>query len=101
MLDVRFLDGRLDTCEKEAWWWAGTAKPDRLDPPLLHYCKFYGGVVLYAEQSGPCQAGFYDHRKYHFVFDPLFMREDNPAGFGYIDVMKMPDRHRQDEPCHG
>jgi hypothetical protein len=30
----------------------------------------------------------YDHGKYPFVFDPLFVEEDSPAGFGYIDVMK-------------
>lgn len=57
---------------------------------LLHYCKFCNGVVLYASENDPALAGrgFYDHGKYPFVFDPLFMEEDSPAGFGYIDVMK-------------
>ena len=57
---------------------------------VLHYCKFCNGVVLYASQNDPAlaQRGLYDHGQYPFVFDPLFMEEDSPAGFGYIDVMK-------------
>ena len=57
---------------------------------MLHYCKYCNGVVLYASENDPALAerGFYDHGKYPFVFDPLFMEEDSPAGFGYIDVMK-------------
>ena len=65
-------------------------KPDEAGRTLLHYCKFCNGVVLYASENDPALAGrgFYDHGKYPFVFDPLFMEEDSPAGFGYIDVMK-------------
>ena len=57
---------------------------------MLHYCKFCNGVVLYASENDPeyAERGFYDHGKYPFVFDPLFVEEDSPAGFGYIDVMK-------------
>ena len=57
---------------------------------VLHYCKFCNGVVLYASENDPeyAERGFYDHGKYPFVFDPLFVEEDSPAGFGYIDVMK-------------
>ncbi len=49
---------------------------------MLHYCKFCNGVVLYASENDPALAerGFYDHGKYPFVFDPLFMEEDSPAG---------------------
>ena len=57
---------------------------------VLHYCKFCNGVVLYASENDPeyAERGFYDHGQYPFVFDPLFVEEDSPAGFGYIDVMK-------------
>ena len=57
---------------------------------VLHYCKFCNGVVLYASENDPAlsQRGFYDHGQYPFVFDPLFVEEDSPVGFGYIDVMK-------------
>ena len=92
VLDVpRFLhDGGLDTSEKSVvvdWYYK---KPDENGRILLHYCKFCNGVVLYASENDPALAGrgFYDHGKYPFVFDPLFMEEDSPAGFGYIDVMK-------------
>ncbi len=59
---------------------------------VLHYVKFVGGMdePLFASENDPALAerGLYDHGKYPFVFDPLFMEEDSPAGFGYIDVMK-------------
>ena len=81
VLDVpRFIhDGGLDTSEKSVvvdWYYK---KPDE-----------NGRVGLYASENDPALAGrgFYDHGKYPFVFDPLFMEEDSPAGFGYIDVMK-------------
>ena len=47
-------------------------------------------MVLYASQNDPAlaESGLYDHGQYPFVFDPLFVEEDSPAGFGYIDVMK-------------
>ncbi len=64
--------------------------PGRNGRLVLHYCKFCNGVVLYASQNDPALAarGLYDHGQYPFVFDPLFVEEDSPAGFGYIDVMK-------------
>ena len=65
-------------------------RPDENGKLRLHYCKLCNGVVLYASQNDPALAarGLYDHGKYPFVFDPLFVEEDSPAGFGYIDVMK-------------
>ena len=65
-------------------------RPDEAGRMVLHYCKFCNGVVLYASQNDPALSGrgLYDHGQYPFVFDPLFVEEDSPAGFGYIDVMK-------------
>ncbi len=56
----------------------------------LHYCKFCNGVLLYASENDPAysERGFYDHGKYPFVFDTLFVEEGSPCGFGYIDIMK-------------
>ena len=83
-------DQSIDTSDKSVVvdWYYKKARED--GPPLLHYCKFCNGVVLYASENDPALAerGFYDHGKYPFVFDALFMEEDSPAGFGYIDVMK-------------
>ncbi len=56
----------------------------------VHYMKFCGGELLYASENDPfCrERGFYDHGKYPFVFDTLFVEEGTPCGFGYIDIMK-------------
>ena len=92
VLDVpRYIhDGGLDTGSKSVvvdWYYKKLSPEGR---SVLHYCKFCNGVVLYASENDPALAerGFYDHGRYPFVFDPLFMEEDSPAGFGYIDVMK-------------
>ena len=92
VLDVpRYIhDGGLDTSSKSVvvdWYYKKLSPEGR---SVLHYCKFCNGVVLYASENDPALAerGFYDHGRYPFVFDPLFMEEDSPAGFGYIDVMK-------------
>ena len=83
-------DEGQDTSSKSVvvdWYYK---RPDETGRMVLHYCKFCNGVVLYASQNDPAlaQRGLYDHGQYPFVFDPLFMEEDSPAGFGYIDVMK-------------
>ena len=83
-------DSGLDTSDKSVvvdWYYKKLSPEGR---SVLHYCKFCNGVVLYASENDPALAerGFYDHGKYPFVFDALFMEEDSPAGFGYIDVMK-------------
>ena len=83
-------DQNIDTSEKSVvvdWYY----KREKLGgQTVVHYCKFCNGVVLYASENDPAMAetGFYDHGKYPFVFDPLFVEENSPAGFGYIDVMK-------------
>ena len=56
----------------------------------VHYCKICNGELLYASENDPIylERGFYDHGKYPFVFDTLFVEEGTPCGFGYIDIMK-------------
>ena len=36
--------------------------------------------------------GWYDHGKYPFVFDVLFPEEGTPAGYGYVDLCKSPQK---------
>ena len=83
-------DENISTADKSVVvdWYYKKARPE--GQPLLHYCKFCNGVVLYASENDPQYAdrGFYDPGQDPFVVDPLFMEEDSPAGFGYIDVMK-------------
>ena len=59
---------------------------------VLHYCKFVNDVVLYATENDPAlaQKGLYDHRKYPYVFDPLFPVEGSPCGYGYVDICRNP-----------
>lgn len=82
-------DDNIDTSDKSVvvdWYY----KVVRNGKTILHYCKFCNDVVLYASENDPLLAdvGYYEHGKYPFVFDTLFVEEDTPAGFGYIDVMK-------------
>jgi len=84
----------MDTTEKTAvidWYYKkfnGTRE-------VLHYCKFVGSTILYASENDKnyTERGFYDHGKYPFVFDRLFVEEGSPAGFGYIDIMKDPQMY--------
>lgn len=82
------LDG-MDTTDKTAvidWYY----KKFNGTKEVLHYCKFVGSTILYASENDEnyAERGFYDHGKYPFVFDRLFVEEGSPAGFGYIDIMK-------------
>ena len=57
---------------------------------VLHYVKYVNDEVLFATENNPnfADRGWYDHGMYPFVFDPLFITEGTPTGFGYIDVGK-------------
>lgn len=82
-------DDTVDTSEKSAvvdWYY----KVFDGEKDILHYCKFVNNEVLYASENDPDYKdnGFYNHGKYPFVFDVMFMEEGTPAGFGYVDVMK-------------
>jgi len=82
-------DAHIDTTEKCVvvdWyykkWTGGRA--------CVHYVKFCEGKVLYATENeeGLHERGLYDHGRYPFVLDVLFLEKDSPAGFGYVDLMK-------------
>ena len=82
-------DDSIDTSKKTAvvdWYYKQFVDGRQ----VLHYCKFCSGKVLYASENDPEYAlrGFYDHGKYPFVFDVMYVEEGTPAGFGLIDVMK-------------
>ena len=82
-------DDEVDTLGKTAvvdWYY----KKSYSGRCVLHYCKYVGEHVLYASENDPLYAekGYYNHGKYPFVFDPLFIEEGTPCGFGFIDIMK-------------
>jgi hypothetical protein len=82
-------DDNVDTSEKSAVI-DRYYKVIRNGVETLHYCKICNGELLYASENDPSYAerGFYDHGKYPFVFDTLFVEEGTPCGFGYVDIMK-------------
>ncbi len=57
---------------------------------VLHYCKFAGDALLFASQNEERfkYNGFYDHGRYPFILDTMFVSENSPAGFGFVDIMK-------------
>ena len=90
----RYLyDDAVDTSGKVLVvdWYYHTRENGR---KVLQYCKFVGDTVLYATENDPDmrEKGWYDHRKYPFVFDVLFPEEGTPAGYGYVDLCKSPQK---------
>jgi len=82
-------DDNVDTTNKSVvvdWYY----KKNQNGKTVLHYCKYVNDVVLFATENDPnfAERGLYDHGMYPFVFDPLFITEGTPTGFGYIDVGK-------------
>ena len=57
---------------------------------LLHYAKYVEDTLLYASEDDEryAERGYYDHGMYPFVFDPLYMMEGSPAGFGQVDLCR-------------
>ena len=90
----RYLyDDAVDTSGKVLVvdWYYHTRENGR---KVLQYCKFVGDTVLYATENDPDMRdrGWYDHGRYPFVFDVLFPEEGTPAGYGYVDLCKSPQK---------
>ena len=49
-------------------------------------------LVFCSENEKGYENGFYEHGMFPFVFRRLFPIKDSPWGFGYLDVMKNPQR---------
>lgn len=81
-------DDTIDTTRKSAvidWYYKRVVG----GKTILHYCKYVNDEILFASENLPEYAdGFYAHGLYPFVFDPLFLTEGTPTGFGYIDIGK-------------
>ena len=90
----RYLyDDAVDTSGKVLVvdWYYHTRENGRRE---LQYCKFVGDTGLYATENDPDMRdrGWYDHGRYPFVFDVLFPEEGTPAGYGYVDLCKSPQK---------
>lgn len=88
-------DDTVDTSDKMAvvdWYYK---LKDSDGGEILHFCKFCNGKVLFATENEPEKYpnGWYSHGLYPFEFDVLFGEEGTPAGFGYIDICKDPQKY--------
>lgn len=84
-------DDNVDTSEKSIVvdWYYKKMDGSR---EILHYCKFCNDVLLYSSENAGLINGWYEHGKYPFVFDTLYLQQGTPCGFGLIDVEKVNQR---------
>ena len=60
---------------------------------ILHMAIIIGDQCVFCSEDTPeYQDGFYKHGKYPYVFRKCFPVKDSPCGFGYLDIMKYPQR---------
>ena len=60
---------------------------------VLHYAIIVGDQIAFcSENEKGYESGFYDHGQYPFVIRRLFPIKDSPWGFGYLDIMKNPQK---------
>lgn len=60
---------------------------------VLHLAIIVGDQLVFcSENEEGYENGFYEHGNFPFVFCRLFPIEDSVWGFGYLDVMKNPQR---------
>ena len=60
---------------------------------ILHMAIIIGDQCVFCSEDFPqYQDGFYKHGKYPYVFRKCFPVKDSPCGFGYLDIMKYPQR---------
>nr|DAH15047.1 MAG TPA: Portal protein [Caudoviricetes sp.] len=60
---------------------------------ILHMAIIIGDQCVFCSEDNPeYQDGFYKHGKYPYVFRKCFPVKDSPCGFGYLDIMKCPQR---------
>lgn len=60
---------------------------------VLHLAIIVGDELVFcSENEKGYENGFYEHGKYPFVIRRLFPIKDSPWGFGYLDIMKNPQK---------
>ena len=60
---------------------------------VLHLAIIVNDQLAFCSENEPgYENGFYEHGKYPFVISRLFPVKDSPWGFGYLDIMKHPQR---------
>lgn len=60
---------------------------------VLHLAIIVGDQLAFCSENEPgYENGFYEHGRYPFVFSRMFPVKDTPWAFGYLDIMKNPQR---------
>lgn len=60
---------------------------------ILHLAIFVGGELAWcSENEEGYENGFYEHGKFPFVITRMFPIKDSPWGFGFLDIMKHPQK---------
>ena len=60
---------------------------------VVHLAIFVNAELAFCSENEPgYENGFYEHGKFPFVIARLFPVKDSPWGFGYLDIMKHPQK---------
>ena len=60
---------------------------------VLHLAIFVGDELAWcSENEEGYENGFYEHGKFPFVISRMFPVKDSPWGFGFLDIMKHPQK---------
>ena len=60
---------------------------------VLHLAIFVNSELAWCSENEPgYENGFYEHGKFPFVVARMFPVKDTPWGFGYLDIMKHPQK---------
>lgn len=96
VIDVYYKKPQLVPVEMEGVDAEGNPTKVKLyDMPrmVLHLAVIVGDQLAFCSENEPgYENGFYEHGKYPFVISRMFPIKDTPWGFGYLDVMKNPQR---------
>ena len=68
-------------------------KVHEIPKTVLHLAIFVNAELAWcSENEAGYENGFYEHGKFPFVVARLFPVKDTPWGFGYLDIMKHPQK---------
>lgn len=68
-------------------------KVHEIPKTVLHLAIFVNEELAFCSENEPgYENGFYEHGQFPFIIARLFPVKDSPWGFGYLDIMKHPQK---------
>ena len=68
-------------------------KVHEIPKTVLHLAIFVNNELAFCSENEPgYENGFYEHGKFPFIISRLFPVKDSPWGFGFLDIMKHPQK---------